>query len=103
MRGSFPFRRLSREKYLTLEVIMYVEHPNSLQFMYDINKETRAFIEENFITIRNGFINEGLITHDLHVYECGDYYNFFYQLEKLYFSALTRNFKNRVITIKVDI
>ena len=29
--------------------------------MHGINKESRKFIENNLITIKNGFINDGLI------------------------------------------
>ncbi len=29
--------------------------------MFEINKEARKFIIKNFTTVRNGFINDGLI------------------------------------------
>ena len=61
----FPFRKLRDEKYLLLELMLYIEHPEVLQFMFSVNKETRKFLESNFITIRNGFVNEGLITFEL--------------------------------------
>ena len=63
--SDFPFRKLRDEKYLTLELMLYIEHPEVLQFMFSVNKETRKFLESNFITIRNGFVNEGLITFEL--------------------------------------
>ena len=56
----FPFRKLRYIKYLTLEVMMYVEHLDSLEFMFSVNKETRAFLKNNMGTIQNGFMNEGL-------------------------------------------
>jgi hypothetical protein len=60
---SFPFRKLRHDIYLPLEVIMYVEHPEVLNIMFAVNREARSYIENNFIIIRNGFINAGLITY----------------------------------------
>jgi hypothetical protein len=59
--NDFAFHGLKYKKYLTLHVMMYVEREEVLKFMFTVNKSTRAFLEHNFITIRNGFINEGLI------------------------------------------
>jgi hypothetical protein len=44
---------------------MYVEHEDVLKFIFAVNKQTRAYLTQNFSTIQNGFINEGLITYDL--------------------------------------
>ena len=77
--NNFPFRKLAQDKYLTLEVMIFVEYLNVCEFMYSVNLETRNFVQRNFITIRNGFINEGLIT-----YELSDYFNYMEELEKLY-------------------
>ncbi len=77
---DFPFRKLRDEKFLTLELMMYIEHPIVLQIMFSVNKNTRKFLESNFIAIRNGFVNEGLIS-----YELSSDFNNWYQLEKLYF------------------
>ena len=78
--NHFPFRKLAQEKYLTLEVMMFVDYLNVCEFMYSVNHETRNFLQSNFITIRNGFINEGLITYEL--YDC---FNDMEELENLYF------------------
>jgi hypothetical protein len=59
----FPFCKLRQKKYLTLEVMMFVEYLNACEMMFFVNKETRNFVQSNFVTIRNGFINEGLITY----------------------------------------
>jgi hypothetical protein len=61
--SEFPFRKLRCEKYLTLEVMMYVDQSEVYKTMFTLNKETRKFLQDNFITVRNGFVNEGLITH----------------------------------------
>jgi len=61
--SNFLFRKLTYDKYLTLEVMLNVEHPEIYNFMFRVNKYTRSFLHNNFITVRNGFINEGLITH----------------------------------------
>ena len=44
---------------------MYVERSQVLEFMFGVNKETRSFLFQHFISIKNGFINEGLIEYDL--------------------------------------
>ena len=104
---TFPFPKLRYYTYVTLDVLMYVEYPKVYEFMFTVNKATRAFLEDNFIAIRNGFTNEGLITHD--IYYCVDKYNQdppFYglkDLEKLYFEALSRQIFNRKVTINLII
>jgi hypothetical protein len=62
--SDFPFRLLRQDAYLTLEVMLYVEHPMVLDFMFRINKETRSFLQRNYISVNNGFTNEGLITYE---------------------------------------
>ncbi len=59
----FPFQKLRFTKYLMLEVMMFVDYPEVYNFMFFLNKLSRAFLLNNFITIENGFINGGLITH----------------------------------------
>jgi hypothetical protein len=66
--------------------------------MFTINKEGRLFLQNNFITIHNGFINEGLNT-----YEWKYDFNGSMLIERLYKSALTRNIRNRVITLSINI
>ena len=58
---DFPFRNIRKDVYLTLEVMMYVEHEDAYKFMFNINKEGREFLINNFTTVRNGFMNDGLI------------------------------------------
>ena len=65
--GCFPFRKLYHDKYLTLDVMMYVEPQDVLKFMFTVNKETRAYLTQNSSTIQNGFINGGLITYDFDI------------------------------------
>ena len=59
--NAFPFHKLKQEKYLIIEVIMYLKHGEASKFMFSLNKESRKFLEDNFITIHNGFENEGLL------------------------------------------
>ena len=61
--GVFPFPKLRYETFLILDVMMNVDYQDVLKFMFSINKETRNFIYKNFITLRNGFVNDGLITY----------------------------------------
>lgn len=61
--SSFPLLKLRFEKYLTVDVMTYVEYQESYKFMFYINKQGRSFLQQNFIIIRNGFINDGLIPH----------------------------------------
>jgi hypothetical protein len=59
--SAFPFRKLRYDTYLTLDVMMHVEQEDAYKFMFALNKDARKFILDNFIAVRNGFVNEGLI------------------------------------------
>ena len=48
--------------------------------MFGVNKATRAFLEADSHTVRNSFVNDGLIDYNI----SGDF-NGFEKLEKLYF------------------
>ena len=61
--GAFPFRKLRYAKYLTLTVLMHVNHQEAFEFMFTLNREARTYILKNFIIVRNGFTNEGLIEY----------------------------------------
>ena len=100
--SDFPFSKLRYEKYLTLDVMMYVEHQQVLQFMFTCNKQARIFLQNNFITVRNGFVNDGLIPYYFDRDSLKQFYHY-EEIEKLYFQALTRNIENRVLTISVII
>ena len=95
--SSFPFQRIRYDKFLILDVMMNVKYQESYNFMFGVNKEARLFLQNNFISIRNGFINDGLIQYEI---KCD--FNGFLQLEKLYFSALKRNIRNRILFISID-
>jgi hypothetical protein len=73
-RSNFPFRQLTVRKYLTLEVIMNIEYQEVLSYMFAVNKKTRSYILNNFLTIRNGFINAGVITYQLKTNEFNHFY-----------------------------
>ena len=96
--SAFPFHKLRYHKYLTLDVMMHVEFKEACSFMFGCSKATRAFLESNSSTIRNGFINDGLIDYDF----SGTFQDFDL-LERLYFQALKRNFSNRIITLNIRI
>ena len=40
---------------------MHVEQEDAYKFMFALNKDARKFILDNFITVRNEFVNDGLI------------------------------------------
>ena len=63
--SEFPFRKLRYDTLLTLDVMMYVDRADVYKFMFSLNKEARKFLQDNFITVRNGFINDGLITYQI--------------------------------------
>ena len=63
MESMMPFRKLRYDKYLTLDVMLNVEYQQALKFMFALTKDSRIFLSQNLITIKNGFINEGLITY----------------------------------------
>ena len=98
--SDFPFSKMRYYKYLTLDVMMYVDHQQVFEFMFACNKKARAFLQHNYLTIRNGFVNDGLIPY---CYDDDSYKEFYHseQIEKLYLQALTRNIENRVLTISI--
>jgi len=61
----FPLPKLRYFTYPTLDVMMHVEYEEACKFMFGINKKGRSFLQKKFITIRNGFINDGLIPYEL--------------------------------------
>ncbi len=65
--------------------------------MFEVNRAARNFLLNNSMTVRNGFINEGLI-----VYEIENNFNGYEQLERIYFQALKRNIRNRFITLAIN-
>lgn len=67
--------------------------------MYLINKEMRTFITNNYITIKNGFINDSLIANEIDTRAFDGYLH----LEKYYFEALKRNIANRTLSFEVFI
>ena len=98
--SDFPFSKLRHHKYLTLDVMMYVDHQQVFEFMFTCNKKARGFLQHNYLTIKNGFVNDGLIPY---CYDDDSYKKFYHyeQIEKLYLQALTRNIENRVLTISI--
>ena len=56
----FPFKKLKYDKFLTLEIMMFLEYSEVLEFMFNINRASRNFIESNASTIINGYSNDGL-------------------------------------------
>ncbi len=95
--NAFLFRKLRLNKFVVLEIMMFVAHYDSLQFLFSVNKETRAFLSKNIITIQNGFKNEGLIEFKMRVND----YNEYEQLERLYFEIINRTISNRKLTIDI--
>jgi hypothetical protein len=61
----FPFSKLRYDTYLVLDVMMHVEYQVAYKFMFTVNKEARSFLLNKFISIRNGFINDGLIAYEI--------------------------------------
>jgi hypothetical protein len=42
-------------------VMKYVDCEDALKFMFNINKQGRKLLINNFTTVKNGFMNDGLI------------------------------------------
>ena len=66
--------------------------------MFSVNKEGRSFLQNNYLTIRNGFINDGLISFVLK-----SDFNSLMEFEKLILSTLKRKIINRNLTISIAI
>ena len=65
----FPFRKLRYAKYLTLTVLLHVEYKDAFEYMFTLNREARTYIIKNFIIVRNGFANEGLIEYQFETHD----------------------------------
>lgn len=63
--SDMPLWKLIYDKFLTIDVFMYVDREKVLKFMFAVNKEARRFLQKYFNNIQNGFVNEGLITYKL--------------------------------------
>lgn len=61
----FPLSKLRYDTYLVLDVMMHVEYHEAYKFMFAVSKQARSFLLKNFIAIRNGFINDGLIPYEI--------------------------------------
>lgn len=69
--------------------------------MFSVNKGTRHYIKHNFISVRNGYKNDGLIDF-VFSSETITQFNNYEKLETVYFQALKRNLRNRIITFRID-
>lgn len=103
----FPFPKLRNFTFITLDVLLYIERNEAFRFMFAMNKEARAFLKNNFTVVRNGFINEGLITYKIETSfnKKGEKPPFYHyrKLKKLYFDALDKQISNRKISIALSI
>lgn len=84
MEDCFLFTKLKDYIFLTLDVMMFVDYQDSLKFIFSLNKQARQFIEKNFIVLRNGFTNDGLIDINFSSDSLIQFYNYD-QLEKVFF------------------
>lgn len=100
-KNAFPFQKLRCDKYLTLEVMMYVEYMEACKFIFSLNRQVRTFIQQNFIIIKNGYINKGLITCNFDIND--GLFEKFDKIEKFYFQAIKRIPENRILTIEINI
>ena len=99
--SDFPFHKLKHITYPTMEVMMHVDYEDALKFMFKINKQGRGFLIKKFNTVRNGFMNDGLI--DICFSDDPfEQFNNYDQLEKHYILALIRNVSNRILTISLN-
>ncbi len=48
---AFPFRKLTHDIYINVDIMTYVEFSDVCKFMSSVNKETRRFIEINSLSI----------------------------------------------------
>ena len=97
---AFPFPKIIKNIYLTLDMLMYIDHFEALRFMFSLNKHTRQILEKKIAVIQNGFVNDGLITYEMNILD--NEYQIYRDLEMLYLKALKRNANNRILTIQAE-
>ncbi len=71
--SAAPFSKLNHNIYEIIEILMYLDRSIALKFMFSLTKQSRTFFQKHFISINNGFINEGLI-----VYPLGCFFNHYF-------------------------
>ena len=62
---SFPFWKLRYEKYHFLDVLLYIDYKDALEFMFKLSSEARKFLYLNILSFNNSYNNEGLIIHEI--------------------------------------
>lgn len=63
--ASFPFRSLRHDTYATVDVLLFIDYKESLQFLFTVNRQARLFLHSNMVAIMNAFKNDGLIIHEI--------------------------------------
>ncbi len=81
---TLPFRRLRCDMYLIIEVLINVKYSHAFKFMFNLNKESRSFLQDNYIAFENGFVNDGYIKDAIFYNEITSF-DYYVSLEKLYF------------------
>jgi hypothetical protein len=56
---------LRYDTFITLEVFLCIEYKKALEFIFRFNRKARNFLQQHISIIKNGFVNEGLITHHI--------------------------------------
>lgn len=51
MASDFPFRKLTKYIYLTLEAMLYLDLQEVCEFMFALNLTSRSFVKQNMIAI----------------------------------------------------
>ena len=54
--------------YDLLDVLLYLEPDRCNQFLFDLNRESRCFLEQNYPTVVRAFENEGLVVKLIEMY-----------------------------------
>lgn len=61
-----PFGKLKHRKYLILEMLQHAYSiDDALNFLWSSNRETREYIKKQYLTVKRGYILEGLIIQSL--------------------------------------
>jgi hypothetical protein len=57
-----PFGKFRYKKYVILEALQFSGRmPKAIQWLYELNKETRAFLSKEYLMIERGYEVEGIV------------------------------------------
>ena len=82
-KGNLSFASITLTKYIAIDVLLYLQYDDSLEFLFNLNRHTREFLKHYYVAIKSGFENEGLTYNYIDLYFETSIFETFRSFEKL--------------------